>query len=88
MYFDMIPENTIPKKGEKEVHVCSSGARKRKLSVALMCTGDGEMLSTLAIFKGKRKLKFKSPDVRVTIQAKGWMDVDVKLPWFEAVILP
>ena len=57
--------------------------------MTLTCTGDGEMLPALAIFKGKRKLKFKSPDdVHVTIQAKGWMDADVMLQWFKAIILP
>ena len=89
MYFDMVPEKTISKKGKKEVHVRSSGAEKRKLTVTLTCTGDGEMIPALAIFKGKRKLKFKSPDdVHVTVQAKGWMDADVMLQWFKAVILP
>ena len=89
MYFDMVPEKTISKKGKKEVRVRSSGAEKRKLTVTLTCTGDGEMLPALAIFKGKRKLKFKSPDdVHVTVQAKGWMDADVMLRWFKAVILP
>ena len=89
MYFDMVPEKTISKKGRKEVRVRLSGAEKRKLTVTLTCTGDGEMLPALEIFKGKRKLKFKSPhDVHVTVQAKGWMDGDVMLRWFKAVIVP
>ena len=39
MYFDMMPSFTISKKGVKEVRVCSSGAEKRRLTVALRCTG-------------------------------------------------
>ena len=89
MYFDMVPEHTISKKGIKEVRVCSSGGEKRKLTVALSCTANGKMLPALAIFKGKRKLKFKAPqDVYVTVQAKGWMDTELMHGWFRAIILP
>ena len=62
MYFDMVPEKTISKKGLKEVRIRSCGAEKRRLTVALACTGEGKMLPALAIFKGKRKLKFKNPE--------------------------
>ena len=85
MFFDMVPEKTI----EKEVRVRSSGADKKKLTVVLTCIGAGEMLPALAIFKGKRKLKFKNPDdVHTTVQSKGWMDGDLILRWFKAIILP
>ena len=53
MYFDMVPSSTISKKGVKEVRVRSSGAEKRRLTVALCCTGNGKMLPSLAIFKGR-----------------------------------
>ena len=47
------------------------------------------MLPALAIFKGKRALKFKTPkDVKVTVQSKGWMDSELMLKWFKGVILP
>ena len=89
MYFDMLPQYTILKKGTKEVRIRSSGAEKRNLTVALCCTGSGEMLPSLAIFKGKRKLKFKSPkDVNVAVQVKGWMDGDLMLWWFQGTIVP
>ena len=89
MYFDMLPQYTISKKGVKEVRIRSSGAEKRRLTVALSCTGSGEMLPSLAIFKGKRKLKFKSPkDINVAVQVKGWMDGDLMLRWFRATIVP
>ena len=67
----------------------SSGADKRKWIVVLKCTGDGEMLPALKIFKRKRKLKSKHPnDVHNTVQAKSWMDDKVVLRWFKAIILP
>ena len=43
----------------------------------------------MAIFKGKRKLKFvPSKDVKVKIQVKGWMDSILMVQWFKSVILP
>ena len=79
MYFDMVPQRVVTKKGVKELRVRSSGADKKRL------TGNGKMLPSLAIFKGKRKLKFKSPDgVHVTVQPKAWMDSDIMLRWLKS----
>ena len=50
VFFDMVPERTVSKKGIQEVCVLSSGAQKKILTVAL---SDGRMLLALAIFKGK-----------------------------------
>lgn len=89
MHFDMVPQRVVTRKGSKEVRVRSSGADTKRLTVVLACTGNGKMLSSLAIFKGKRKLKFKTPNsVHVIVQPKGWMDSDIMLRWFDAVILP
>lgn len=80
---------TIAKKGSKEVRVRSTGAEKKRITVALPCTGDGKMLPALAIFKGKRQLKFSTPlAVKTTVQAKAWMDEDVMKRWFKGVIVP
>ena len=62
MYFDMVPSSTISKKGVKEVRVCSSGIEKRRLTVALCCTGSGKMLPSLAVFKGKEKTEVQTPE--------------------------
>ncbi len=57
--------------------------------MALTCTRDGKMLPALAIFKGKRQLKFSTPlAVKTTVQAKAWMDEDVMKRWFKGVIVP
>ena len=49
----------------------------------------GDVLPAVAIFKGKRKLKFKFPDnVLVTVHSKGWRNSDFMLRWFKAVVLP
>ena len=60
MLFDMIQQYTMSKKGVREVPIHSSAAEKR-LTVTLTCTGNGDMLPAMIIFKGKRKLKFKPP---------------------------
>ena len=89
MYFEMVASSTISKKGVKEVRFRSSGAEKRRLTVALCCTGSGKVLPSLAIFKKKRKLTFKFPKhVKIAVQKKGWMDGDLMLQWFKATILP
>ena len=89
MYFDMVPQRTINKKGAGDVQIRSSGAEKRRLTIAVTCTGDGNLLTAVAIFKGKRKLKFSAPkEVQTAVQIKGWMDSDLMVRWFRSVILP
>ncbi len=89
MYFDMVPGYTINKKGAKEVHIRSSGSDKKRMTAVVTCTGSGLMLTTLAIFKGKRKLKFVAPSgIKTALQVKGWMDAGLMIKWFENVILP
>ena len=79
----------MAKKGSKEVHVWSLQSEKKRMTVALTCTEDGKMPLALAIFKGKRNLKFRAPEnVKVALQAKGWMDSELMLTWLRGVILP
>ena len=80
----------MAKKGSEEVHVWSLRSEKKRMIVALKCTEDGKMLLALAVFKGKRKLKFRAPEnVKVVLQqAKGWMDSELMLTWLRGVILP
>ncbi len=71
MYFDMLPQYTLNKKGAREAPIRSSGADKKRLTLAVTCVGNGTLLPSLAIFKGKRKLKFRTPlEVQVTVQEK------------------
>ena len=86
MYFDIVPGYTINKKGARNVQIRSSGAEKRRLTIVVTCTGSGDMLPALAIFKGKRKLKFNAPnDVQTTVQVNGWMDSELMI---RSIILP
>ena len=85
----MAPQRTVAKKGSKEVPIRSSGSEKKRMTVALTCTGDGKMLPALAIFKGKRKLKFRETEnVKVALQANGWMESNLMLTWLRGVTFP
>ena len=53
LFFDMAPNRTVSQKGVKEVRVRTTGAEKRHITVVLACTGSGEMLPPMVIFKGK-----------------------------------
>ena len=76
-------------KEAKTVSVRSTGAEKRRLRVVLAATADGQMLPSMVIFKGKRKLK--NIDVPrswiVCVQAKGWMDSTLMDRWVREIYL-
>ena len=68
---------TVIRIREKEINSCPDMYRR------------WEMLPALAVLKGKRKLKFRSPEnVSVAVQAKGWMDSDLMFRWLRGVTLP
>ena len=52
LYFDMIPSQSLEKRGAKEVRVKSTGAQKQQITVVLACTGAGKTLPPVIIFKG------------------------------------
>ena len=89
MYFDMASNTTIEKKGTKSVSIRTTGAEKRHLTVVLAASADGSMLPPFVIFKGKRKLKNLSVPRGwvVTVQQKGWMDVDLMKHWVQEIWL-
>ena len=57
MYFDMASPKTVSQRGTKTVSIRSTGAEKRRLTVVLAASADGQMLPAMVIFKGKRALK-------------------------------
>ena len=88
LYFDMPGSTTVNKKGCREVRVRSTGAEKRRLTVILACTADGNMLPPMVIFKGKRALKnLRIPaGVVVRVQPKAWNDADLTKVWIQQVL--
>ena len=75
MYFDIVPNKTIDMVGAREVHVRTTGAEKRYVTVVLTVMADGKMPPPMVIFKGKRKLNIQhSSGIIIEVQEKTWMD--------------
>ncbi len=56
LYFDVVPNRVLDKKGKKSIIVRTTGSEKRHLTVTLCVTHEGDVLPGLVIFKGKRPL--------------------------------
>ena len=89
VFFDMVPSKCIAGKGTKECVVRTSGGEKKHLTVVLSATGDGKMLQTMIIFKGKTDrtisdLNFPAGFI-VKTQEKAWMDDDLMKVWVEDI---
>ena len=55
VYMDMLPRNTVNKKGEKQVIIKSTGHEKSRYTVVLAVMADGTKLPPMIIFKRKTK---------------------------------
>ena len=76
VYFDLVSNKVVDRKGAKDCRVITTGAEKRHVTVVLTVMADGQMPPPMIIFKGKRALKLTNvPDgMVVTVQDKAWMD--------------
>ena len=88
LYFDIVPNHVLDRKGKKSIIVRTTGSEKRHLTIVLCVTHEGEVLPALAIFKGKRPLKIKAQDVFIRTQQKAWMDEEMMLEWIDLVWEP
>ena len=88
LYFDVVPNRIIDKKGKKSITVRTTGSEKRHLTVTLCVTHEGEVLPGLVIFKGKRPLDITVVDVFIRTQSKAWMDEGMMLQWIDLVWEP
>ena len=88
-YFDNVPNRTVEQVGAKTVRVLTTGSEKKRCTVVLCISDTGEFLTTMIIFKGKRKLKLIHPDsVVIRVQEKGWMNEELMLEWIELCVRP
>ena len=89
-YFDICPNRTIAKKGEKSIIVRTTGAEKRHLTVVLSCSANGGLLPPMIVFKGKRALKgiVAPPGFIVTVQEKAWMNEELTLQYIRDIWEP
>ncbi|GBB86780.1 hypothetical protein RclHR1_01320015 [Rhizophagus clarus] len=54
IWFDMAGNMTINNKGDKTVHICTTGNDKNWFTVVLTCSADGSKYPPICIFKGKQ----------------------------------
>lgn len=86
MCFDMPPDRTVNKAGEKTVQIKTSGHEKSHFTVVLSCCADGTKLPPLVIFKRKTIPKERMPaGVIVRVHEKGWMEEKGMIDWIKTV---
>lgn len=89
MWFDIVPQSSITKKGSKSVVIRTSGSDKRHLTVVLAVMADGTILPPMIIFKGKTNRTIRDLVVPtgfvVTTQEKAWMDEERMLMWLREI---
>ena len=84
--FDMPPNLTINSTGEKTVKIPPTGNEKNRVTVVLVCAGDGTKLKPMVISERKTLSKMNNKrGVVVSAQEKGWMDADQMKIWIEKV---
>ena len=84
MFFDVVGNTTINKKGEKTVLVKTTRHEKQHFTVVLACLADGTKLPPMIIFKRKTMPKDKfPPGVVIHVQEKGWMDDSGCVKWIK-----
>ena len=75
--FGMPPNRTINHMGEKTIKIRMTGNEKNRVTVVMVCAGDGSKLKPMVIFKRKTVPKVANKHVVViATQEKGWMDTE------------
>ena len=86
VWFDMAGSLTVNPKGEKTVHIRTTGNDKNRFTVVLTCFADGTKLPPVVIFKRKNWPRIRPPPpagVVVWFQDKGWMDETRMRKWIK-----
>ena len=85
-YFDMVLDQTIHFKGDKNVDGIDTGHRKSRFTVTLCCCADGRMVKTLIVFKGLKNVpKLNLPAyVEVTVSMGSFMNTCLMLKWIRS----
>ena len=82
----MPPNRTINNTGKKTIKIRTTGNEKNRVTVVLVCAGDGMKLKPMVIFKRKMVPKVANKHgVVITAQEKGWMDTERMKHWIEKV---
>ena len=85
IFFDMVGNVTVEAKGNKTVHIRTTGNEKNQFTCILSVLANGTKLPPMVIFKGKRLPHNLPPGIIVQMQEKGWMDEQIMWLWIEKV---
>ena len=86
VYLDNPYEHTVAPKGAKTVSIKTTGHEKEHMTVMLCMCADGTKLPPNVILKRKTMPRDTVPKgLVVTVQQKGWMDLDKPKDWIKQV---
>ena len=76
LFFNVVPNKVVAKKGTKSIVVRTTGSEKRHLTATLSVLSNSDVLPALVIFKEKRPLDITEEGVFLRVQEKAWMNED------------
>jgi hypothetical protein len=95
VYLSMSTKRTLELVGNKTIHIRTSTNNTRQATVAVMIMGDGTVLPSMIIFKGKHNGRIARSEFATyregyhdCCQEAVWMDEQVMLAWVEEVLAP
>ncbi|GBC16278.1 pogo transposable element with KRAB domain [Rhizophagus irregularis DAOM 181602=DAOM 197198] len=85
VWFNMAGNMTINNKGDKTVHIRTTGNDKNRFTVVLTCSADGSKYPPICIFKGKQlpRGEIIPKGVICWFQENGWMTSDLMKNYVE-----
>ena len=95
VYFNMTPKKTLETIGVKTVHIRTSTNDTKRATVAVTIAGDGTVLPSTVIFKGKAEGRIARSEFSTyptthhyQCQDNAWMDERVMIAWVDDVLKP
>jgi hypothetical protein len=96
VYFLMNSKCTLELIGKKTIHICTSTNDTKRDTVVVTIVGDGTVLPSVVVFKGKTNGRIAKkvqnvpniPSLHYHCQDAVWMDETVMLAWVDQVLRP
>jgi hypothetical protein len=95
VYFLMSTKRTLEVVEKRTIHIRTSTNDTRRATMAVTIAGDGTVLPSMIIFKGKHNGRIAQSELKTYLaghhyrcQEVAWMDERVMLTWFEEVLAP
>jgi len=95
VYFSMNAKRTLELIGKKTIHIRTSTNDTKRATVAVTIAGDGTVLPSVVVFKGKANGRIAKKEFATFptshhyhCQDAAWMDETVMLAWVDQVLRP